>query len=107
MAYNVDNEVREELANVQKNSRGDFIIASKVTNKNSGNSSIDIRQYYTNDADEVKPTSKGVRFSTESLLDIVTGLVDALEPDEIDDLANILAEKLGDDTSDEEEDSEE
>jgi hypothetical protein len=107
MAYNADNEVREELATIQKNSRGDFVIVSKVTNKNSGNSSIDIRQYYTNDADEVKPTSKGVRFSTEELLEIMTGLVNALEPDEVDDLAGILAEKLGEDGSDEEEGSEE
>lgn len=91
MAYKAENEERIELANVAKNSRGDFVIASKITNKATGSVSIDIRQFYTNDKDEVCPSSKGVRFNAEVLLDLLTGLVEGLEVDEMD----TLAERLG------------
>ena len=50
MAYNADNEIREELAQIQKNNRGEYVIATKITNKISGSVSVDIRQYYTNEA---------------------------------------------------------
>lgn len=100
MAYNADNEVREELAKVQKNNRGEFIIATKITNKTSGNVSVDVRQYYTDDNDEVKPTSKGVRFNAENLYDVILGLAKALEANEMIDLADELEVLSGDDTSD-------
>ena len=106
MAYNADNEIREELAQVQKNSRGDYVIATKITNKTSGSVSIDIRQYYTNDSDEVKATSKGVRFNAELLSDMLTGLVKALEVDEMDDLVETLKTLTdGVEASDEESDA--
>lgn len=99
MAYNADNEIREELAQIQKNSRGEYVIATKITNKTSGLVSVDIRQYYTNEADEVKPTSKGIRINAELLTDLVNGLVKALEVNEMMDLIdtlNELAEGLDD-----------
>lgn len=99
MAYNADNEIREELAQIQKNNRGEFVIATKITNKTSGSVSVDIRQYYTNEADEVKPTSKGIRINAELLNDLLSGLVCALEANEMMDLAdklNELAEGLDD-----------
>ena len=90
MAYNADNEIREELVTVNKNNRGDAIVATKITSKASGNVSIDIRQYYTDDNDELKPTSKGVRFSVENLLEVMEGLAVALEANEMMDLADKL-----------------
>jgi hypothetical protein len=99
MAYNADNEIREELAQVQKNSRGEYVIATKITNKTSGSVSVDIRQYYTNEVDEVKPTSKGIRINAELLPELLNGLVRALEANEMMDLSdtlNDLAEGLDD-----------
>lgn len=103
MAYNADNEVKDVLAEIQKNNRGDFVIASKITNKNTGSVSVDIRQYYTNDADEVKPTSKGIRINTELLPELLAGLVKALEANEMIDLSETLVSMVDGDGDDEEE----
>ncbi len=101
MAYNADNEIREELAQIQKNNRGEYVIATKITNKTSGSVSVDIRQYYTNDAGEVMPTSKGVRINAELLSDLLNGLVKALEVNEMMDLSDMLSDLAeGTDNSD-------
>jgi hypothetical protein len=105
MAYNASNEERIELASVQKNNRGDVVRVAKIRNKNTGNESVDIRLFYTNDEDELSPTAKGVRFSTESLIDVIMGLVQALEPNEVDDLKEeldtlIVDDNEGDDSED-------
>jgi hypothetical protein len=114
MAYNANNEERVELASVQKNSRGEYIRVAKITNKNTGTVSVDVRLFYTNDSDEVSPTSKGVRFNAELLPDLMAGLAKALEYNEvydlIDDLQKIADEEDSEDESEDEdsdEDSEE
>lgn len=91
MAYNASNEERTELFNIAKGNRGDAVVGSKIVNKNTNNVSIDIRQYYTDDNGELKPTSKGVRFNAENLLDVIKALVPALEANEIEDLNDILS----------------
>jgi hypothetical protein len=96
MAYNASNEERVNLVDIQKNNRGDHIKADVIINKTNGNQSIDIRQYYTNDNDEVMPTSKGVRFSTESAFDFIKGFVKCLETDELQDLILSLQEQIAD-----------
>lgn len=106
MAYNADNETKEVLAEIQKNNRGDFIVASKITNKNTGAVSIDIRQNYTNDEGELRVTQKGVRLNAELLPDLVKGLVRALEENEVMDLGDELADLLAD-NNEEEDDIEE
>lgn len=106
MAYNADNETKEELVKIQKNNRGDFIVASKITNKNTGAVSIDIRQNYTNDEGELRVTQKGVRLNAELLPDLVKGLVRALEENEVMDLGDELAALLAD-NNEEEDDTEE
>lgn len=101
MAYNADNEIREELTQIQKNNRGEYVIATKITNKISGSVSVDIRQYYTNGAGEVMPTSKGVRINAELLSDLLNGLVRALEVNEMMDLSDMLSDLAeGTDNSD-------
>lgn len=106
MAYSADNETKEELVKIQKNNRGDFIVASKITNKNTGAVSIDIRQNYTDDDGELRLTRKGVRLNAELLPDLVRGLVRALEENEVMDLGDELAALLAD-NNDEEDDIEE
>lgn len=103
--YNKDNETRRELASVQKNNRGDFIKVAELTNNTSGNMSIDIRLFYTNDDDKVLPSPKGVRFSNEILLDVLKGLAKGLEMDEVFELKDALEEMI--ESEDEEEGGEE
>lgn len=98
MAYNASNEERKTLVEIEKNSRGEYIIAAQITNKSNGNQSLDIRQFYTNDADQVMPTSKGVRISTEMAYDLISGIIDVLEEDELMNLCDVIKSKLGDDS---------
>ena len=97
MAYNAANEERTEIVSIKKGSRGDYIKVNKILKKNTNNESIDIRMFYTNDEDLVLPTGKGVRFSTEMLLDFIKGLTTALEYDEKDDLIDYLSKMIDDD----------
>lgn len=100
MAYNAANEERTEIVSIKKGSRGDYVKVNKILKKNTNNESIDIRMFYTNDEDLVLPTGKGVRFSTEMLLDFIKGLTTALEYDEKDDLVAYLSETLDEDDFD-------
>nr|DAD64269.1 MAG TPA: Transcriptional Coactivator p15 (PC4) [Caudoviricetes sp.] len=96
MAYNANNEERRELCTIVKNSRGETIKGAEITNKNTGTVSIDIRQFYTTDSDEVAPTSKGVRFNAENLYDLILGLCEGLEDNEKQELAEELLQGLDD-----------
>lgn len=103
MAY--ENEERKDLAVIKKNNRGDYVVVAKITNKNSGNVSLDIRQFYTDDSDQVIPTKKGIRLNTELTMDVIKAMVKVLEADELMDLQDEL-NNLVDGSDDEEENSE-
>jgi len=66
---------------IDKNGRGDFIRAARVTS-DKGEEYLDLRIFYTNDEGEKCPTQKGVRFNTEIAVDVVAALLDAMTPDE-------------------------
>lgn len=88
MAYNSDNEVREELANIKKNNRGDSLVVSKI--QSNGNVYVDIRNFFINKDGVLAPTSKGVRINAELLTDVLAAAVKCLELDEIMDLEESL-----------------
>lgn len=90
MAYNADNEIREDLGLFDKNSRGDKVAVTKITNKKTGNVAYDIRNMYTNDDDEIKPTTKGIRLNSELVVEVVKSLLNGLGEDERQDLLQIL-----------------
>ena len=90
MAYNANNEKQEEIAVIQKNNRGDYIVIKKVTNVNSGNVSIDVRNYYTTGEGDVQPTKQGLRINSELLLEAMTAMAKGLEINEIEDLKDAL-----------------
>lgn len=90
MAYNADNEERQELFAIKKNNRGDYVVASAIKNKTTGSVSIDIRQYYTNNDEQVMPTSKGTRFNSENLVEAINGLAKALDVVELDTVIDEL-----------------
>lgn len=78
MAYNDANEIRKELLKLKKNDRGEYIVITEITNNTSGVCNIDIRQFYTAENDELRPTQKGVRFNAENLEEVVEALKAAL-----------------------------
>lgn len=94
MAYNPDNEKKEELLTMPKNNRGDYIVVQKVTNVNSGSVSADIRNYYTDKDEQVQPTKMGVRVNSEILLDVLAAAARCLEASEIEDLKDKLDDML-------------
>ncbi len=92
MAYNDNNETQEELAVIQKNRRGDYLVVKKITNDTAGSVSVDVRNYYTNDEDEMMPTSKGVRINSKMLVEVMAAMAKCLTEKEIEELKNKLDE---------------
>jgi len=90
MAYNADNEIREDLGLFDKNYRGDKVAVTKITNKKTGNVAYDIRNMYTNDENEIKHTTKGIRLNSELVVEVVKSLLNGLGEDERQDLLQIL-----------------
>lgn len=91
MAYDSSKETITELALVDKNDRGDKIKVSHITVKGKAGDFADIRLMYTPEgASEVRPTQKGVRFSTEILPEIVTALIPMLSAEEAEALKEVI-----------------
>jgi len=93
MAYNADNELRDDLGVYDKNSRGDKVAVTKITNKKTGNVAYDIRNMYTTDSGEVRPTQRGVRLNSELIVDVMQSLLIGLGEDERQSLLQILQDK--------------
>ncbi len=84
MPYNPANEERKIIAQFEKNSRGDKIQLSTVKNKNTGHEQADIRlMYIPEGTTELRPTPKGVRFSTELVINLVKPLISLLSADDV------------------------
>jgi hypothetical protein len=98
MSY--DNEVREDLAKINKNNRGEFIHVTKITNKTNSNVSVDVRQYYTSEGGEILPTKKGIRLNSELALEVISEMIKVLENDELEDLKDNIDSLLGDEDDD-------
>lgn len=92
-----ENEINEQLAQIDKNNRGDYMVVSKITNKNTGTVSADIRQFYTDANGDVAPTRKGTRVNTEILPDVIKALLQLLEPDELEDIGEFIESMSADD----------
>lgn len=74
MAYNVNNEKREEIATIEVNGRGDFIKVAKITKPN-GSVVTDVRVWYTPEEGGLAPTKKGMRISSENLPEVTEALM--------------------------------
>lgn len=64
----------KEITECPLNKRGDVLCVRTV--EASGRTMIDVRKFYTNDADELAPTSKGVMLEPKVWAAILTGLID-------------------------------
>ena len=106
MAYNASNEERTELAVIQKNNRGDNIIVAKIKNKNTGTESIDIRNYYTDDNGELKPSSKGIRLNMELAAEVVKAVLKSMHIVEVEDIFDEFREEVSASDNEDSEDNE-
>ena len=94
MAYN--NNQSEVIAKIKKNDRGEFIVVSKVVS-DKGNTSVDVRQYYTNDDDEQLPTKKGIRVAYDLIEDVVRAMLNCMDTGDKQLLLDTLDAEIGED----------
>ena len=102
-----ENEINEQVAQIDKNNRGDYMVVSKITNKNTGSVSADIRQFYTDDNGKVAPTRKGTRVNSEILPEVIKALLQLVEPDELEDIGEFIENMGADELEDPEDITEE
>lgn len=74
-----DDEKQEVIASIKKNNRGDYINVSKITNGSNEVIGVDIRQFFTNDDDELCPTKKGLRIKIDNLNEVLDALAKIVE----------------------------
>lgn len=90
MAYKQnENEVREVLGTFAKNKRGDHIQVTAIDDGN-GTISYDIRQMYTNDADELCFTSKGIWLKKDMAAAVVTAILTHMDAETYNNVMDAL-----------------
>lgn len=99
MAYNYANNKEELIKRIKKNERGEYIDIKKITNQK-GAVSIDVRNMYTTDDDEIRPTQKGIRFSSELAGDVIVAMLRAVEKEVLFDIESEVQEIMEFDTND-------
>ena len=100
MAYNYkqpENETREVLGTFEKNKRGDHVQVTAIDD-GKGEISYDIRQMYTNEADELCFTSKGIRMKKDMTAKVIVEILNHMDPDTYND---IMCQLNVEDTADE------
>ena len=88
MAY--ENAKETVVAEIKKNNRGDFIVVKNILDEGRGSQSIDVRQCFTNDDDQVLPTKKGIRYNSELAVEVIKAQADCLEASDLQDLIEEL-----------------
>lgn len=92
MAYDASKEKQVEYGMIKKNSRGEYIKVTRIIPSDRKMESIDIRLYYTDDSDTIRPTQKGVRISSEQIGEVVRAILRAMTPEEKLDITNELSQ---------------
>lgn len=92
MSYGKEEQI--ELALIKRNNRGEYIKVTRIIPEGNRMESVDIRTMYTDEADEIRPTKKGVRISSESLPELVTALVQSLSTEEAEEIMELIKEKV-------------
>ena len=85
MAYKSGNDTSVVLGSFAKNKRGDLIQVQAITD-DSSNVSYDIRNMFTNDADEVCYTSKGVRIRKDIAVEVIAAILNHMDPETYNDV---------------------
>ncbi len=88
MAYK-ENYEQVISGTVSKNSRGEYIQVARIVTEGNKKDSIDIRLYYTNDDNEIKPTQRGVRINSDILTDVVAYILKACNKEELEKIKEV------------------
>lgn len=99
MAYDSSKETQVDVILIKKNNRGDYIRVSRIEPEDKKKlPSIDIRNMYTTDDDEVRPTQKGVRINSEIVPEVFLAMLRAMRYEEVasirEETERLMQEKL-------------
>ena len=92
MAYAANKET--ELFKIKKGNSGNYQVITKVENTKTKDVSVDLRNMFTSDDDQILPTKKGIRISGEDLLDVMKAMLNCLDVTELDDLKDAIDDIL-------------
>jgi hypothetical protein len=70
------------VAEVPEGRPGNSIFVS-VNDLGNGKLAVDLRRWYQDDAEEWKPTSKGISIPTQYLNDVIDGLIEARDREDV------------------------
>lgn len=86
LAYNSKDEIQEIIGIFDKNSRGDKIRVTRIIKKKSNTIYVDVRNMYTDQDGEIRPTQKGIRLNSEIAVDVICAMLEALGYEAIQDV---------------------
>ena len=92
MAYTANKET--ELLKIKKGNSGNYQVITKVENTKTKDVSVDLRNLFTSDDNQILPTKKGIRISGEDLLDVMKAMINCLDVTELDDLKDAIDDIL-------------
>lgn len=87
------NEKEIDYGMVERNSRGDYVSVKRIIPNNGKMQSIDIRNYYTADNEEVRPTKQGLRIHEEMLVEVIARVLMAMTTEEKERLLEMFNEQ--------------
>jgi hypothetical protein len=86
LAYNFKDEIQEIIGIFDKNSRGDKIRVTRIIKEKSNTIYVDVRNMYTDQDGEIRPTQKGIRLNSEIAVDVICAMLEALGDEAIQDV---------------------
>lgn len=86
MGYNASYDIKEVIDTFDKNSRGDKIRVSKVTNQGKNTVKVDVREMYTDLSGELQYGKVGIRLDSEIASDVIVAMLKALGQDTLQDI---------------------
>lgn len=83
------NDTTKVIKQIEKNNRGEYIQVGRVIKNNGEVSGVDIRTMFTKN-NEILPTYKGVRLSSEIVPEVVYSLIKCMSSEELQELHDMF-----------------
>lgn len=85
-------EKEYDVSLIKKNDRGEYIGVRQIDDEGT----VDIRLYFTSDSGETLPTKKGVRINGDISLEVMSKVIECIEPYDLLELVEKANERLSD-----------
>lgn len=82
------------VGTIQKNNRGDYFKITTCENEQKNTKAVDIREFYTDDNDNILPTKKGVRVNDEKVAELVKYIFEASSIEAKQEILDFMGEKM-------------